>query len=104
MQPKNCPAWPNAPAFTILEGSIYKGSRGTLNPVSVTAIPRGATVRAISGPARSTDDGDPNARRVANPSLPKTAIRNHQRLDALVQKMQEVSLKAFEAAKIQAKS
>ncbi len=36
--------------------------------------------------------------------LYQDGIRNHQRLDAIVQKMQEVSLKAFEAAKIQAKS
>lgn len=36
--------------------------------------------------------------------LYQEGIRNHQRLDAILQKMQEVSLKAFEAAKIQAKS
>lgn len=36
--------------------------------------------------------------------LYKEGIRNHQRLDAIVKKMQEVSLAAFEAAKIQAKS
>ncbi len=36
--------------------------------------------------------------------LYQVGIQNHQRLDAIVQNMQEVSLKAFEAAKIQAKS
>jgi len=36
--------------------------------------------------------------------LYQEGIRNHQRLDAIVKKMQEVSLAAFEAAKRQAKS
>jgi hypothetical protein len=35
--------------------------------------------------------------------LYQEGIRNHQRLDAIVKKMQEVSLAAFEAAKTQAK-
>ncbi len=36
--------------------------------------------------------------------LYQEGIQNHQRLDAIVKKMQEVSLAAFEAAKIRAKS
>jgi hypothetical protein len=36
--------------------------------------------------------------------LYQEGIQNHQRLDAIVKKMQEVSLAAFEAAKIQTKA